>query len=52
MYIYPYQLRFAPRRQVWFINQKQRMLIYHTKGLKEKKSFAISINAERVLDKI
>lgn len=49
---YPYQLRFVPRRQVWFINQKQRMLIHHTKGLKEKKSFAISINAEKVLDKI
>lgn len=50
---YPYQLRFVPRRQFWFINQKQRMLIHYTKGLKEKKkSSAISINAEKALDKI
>lgn len=49
---YHYQLRFVPRRQVWFVNQKQRTLIHHTKGLKEKKSSAISINAEKALDKI
>ena len=43
---------FVPRRQVWFVNQKQRTLIHHTNGLKEKKSSAISINAEKALDKI